>query len=894
MNERRGYKRYLDSGLTESVPSSSWYRRRKKFLEEMNEDNLEEFPDQESDTNDASQSSSDENQMEVELDENIEPLMGNESSNDNLSQVIHDELVNTQLDSLQKEENSIGYIHQIVENLAEDIDDIEDKNDSKFVEDDIEAECFMDILNDADLINEDDDVSTEKPFKSFKDMLNMKDFENPITVPVDKSVGEIIFMIVKYALVHALSLTQITDLFMLINCMFAFHILPNTRYLIDKLFHPKDCMQLHATCTKCGAYVGKFERKDKFIKCGVCKTKIQVGDYKHKDFFVTIDPSAPISKLLESNSTYHNYVMNERPYEKGHIRDIYDGKRYRNFVKKLNECDKHAYASVIFNTDGAPLFTSSSYSIWPIYLMVNELPYNVRTKELIVVGLWFGKDKPNMQVFLDPFVETMNKLSTEGVSCKINGNNRNIKIFPLVCCVDTVARAPMLGFVQFNGKYGCHLCLHPGESVKCNPNNPRSGNMKYPLLKKVPKNRTVKETEKHMKSAVEKKTPIFGVKAYSHLINLLGFNFIYGVVVDSMHCCSGIAKQFATTWFGNAKKSGIFSKSKIEDIDKTLNNFKVPHQIIRLTRPFSEKAFWKSREWENWILFYSPIILKDVLPEELFCHWILFVEALYLLLKEDIRIQDIDFADQLLHEFVAQTEIIYSKVSMTFNIHLLLHLARSVFEWGPLWSHNAYAFESANGQLLKVIHAAKGVHNQVCRRISLRYCMISLRDRIYPHCSYTVKHFYNNIGTTMVQKTMQTSTARYFGSGSSVDQTWKVKLSLSESALSFYKIVKNGCLFMSSKKINKRSDNTFAQLRDFSYVKIHFFVMDSHTKFEFAIVKKIHTVRSFEKCYNTLQTIVNIDTEESAISITELSTICVHMSKDGKEYLCAVPNSYVY
>lgn len=265
-----------------------------------------------------------------------------------------------------------------------------------------------------------------------------------------------------------------------------------------------------------------------------------------------------------------------------------------------------------------------------------------------------------------------------------------------------------------------------------------------------------------------------------------------------------------------------------------------------------------------------------------------------MLLKDDIQIRDVDFADQLLPEIVAQTEIIYSKVAMTFNIHLLLHLAKSVFDWGPLWSHNAYAFESGNGELIKVIHAAKGVHNQVCRRISLRYSMISLQDRIYPHCSYAVKQFCNNIGTTMVKKTIQTSTTRYFGWGASVNQTWKVKLDLSDRDRSFDKIVKNGCFFTSLKKSNKRSNNAFAQLIDFSYVKIIFFIVDSSTKFEFGIVKKIYTTRSFEDSYNKLQTIVNIDTQESAVFITELSKVCVHMIKHGQEYLCTVPNSYVY
>ena len=66
-------------------------------------------------------------------------------------------------------------------------------------------------------------------------------------------------------------------------------------------------------------------------------------------------------------------------------------------------------------------------------------------------------------------------------------------------------------------------------------------------------------------------------------------------------------------------------------------------------------------------------------------------------------------ADQLLHEFVKKTELLYSKTAMTYNVHSLLYLARSVYHSGPLWAHNAFSFESGNGGLLKVIHAAKGI-----------------------------------------------------------------------------------------------------------------------------------------------------------------------------------------
>ena len=141
-----------------------------------------------------------------------------------------------------------------------------------------------------------------------------------------RSIGEIIIMIIKYALVHALSLTQIYEFFNLINCIFDEAVLPTTKYLIDKLFCPRSCVHLHAICNKCGAYIGTFKRRYQFVNCSVCKAKINVSDNAYKDFFVMLDVSEPISKLIESNSEYYNYVTNDRVHEKGTIRDIYTEK----------------------------------------------------------------------------------------------------------------------------------------------------------------------------------------------------------------------------------------------------------------------------------------------------------------------------------------------------------------------------------------------------------------------------------------------------------------------------------------------------------------------------------------------------------------------------------------
>ena len=68
------------------------------------------------------------------------------------------------------------------------------------------------------------------------------------------------------------------------------------------------------------------------------------------------------------------------------IEDIQDGLLYRKHFGKdgyfkgtSNEKKrKEIHVSFQINTDGVAIFHYSKYSIWPVYLVVNELPPNSR------------------------------------------------------------------------------------------------------------------------------------------------------------------------------------------------------------------------------------------------------------------------------------------------------------------------------------------------------------------------------------------------------------------------------------------------------------------------------------------------------------------------------------
>lgn len=63
------------------------------------------------------------------------------------------------------------------------------------------------------------------------------------------------------------------------------------------------------------------------------------------------------------------------------LRDITDGIVYQELVDSgflLNPSN----ISFQFNTDGVPVFKSSSFSFWPLHLMINELPLKKRYVKL--------------------------------------------------------------------------------------------------------------------------------------------------------------------------------------------------------------------------------------------------------------------------------------------------------------------------------------------------------------------------------------------------------------------------------------------------------------------------------------------------------------------------------
>ena len=156
-------------------------------------------------------------------------------------------------------------------------------------------------------------------------------------------------------------------------------------------------------------------------------------------------------------------------------------------------------------------------------MKIIELLVEIRNKHLILAGLWVNTEKPNMNTFLQPLVQELNNLSTQGVEWKRNEENVVSKLIPLYCCVDSPCRCSMLNMKQYNGLYGCTFCYHPTENVSGTRKRTHENIVNDMITsQKVVNDKVVFKEEK-------------GVKGPSILMNLQYFNLSHGMTPDSMH-----------------------------------------------------------------------------------------------------------------------------------------------------------------------------------------------------------------------------------------------------------------------------------------------------------------------------------------------------------------------
>ncbi|KAJ8673572.1 hypothetical protein QAD02_004834 [Eretmocerus hayati] len=517
--------------------------------------------------------------------------------------------------------------------------------------------------------------------------------------------------------------------------------------------------------------------------------------------------------------------------------------------------------------------------------LVDKLFMNkdVRTANPVTCAVWFGKSKPNMDIYLDIFVREMTELENNGVDIEIDGVRHNIKLFAICSCVDSIARAPMQGLHQCGGYYSCNWCYIRGNWVESGS----GGAVKY-LIGNGPSNERTQETlmadvhESHESGFVTR-----GVNHTSRLLGLRFFDIVKGFVPDFMHfLCLGIAKQFFEFWWR------MMTPLERSEMDRLISSIKVPNVVQRLSRSVKDRKYWKSKEWENWVLYYSlPVMMQIQSLTGIAEHWSLLVQGFSLLLCPTITRASILRAHESFVAFVTQTEFFYGPAMMTFNVHQLLHAAQSVLDWGPFWARSGYCFESNNGTLKEHIHSPKGVINQLCRYVSMKQSALIMTA----HVAETIPEspilgYVDDLQHRRARSAVNIGASRFFGPYRAPTQDESTELFLSANSRAYLKMVKDGCQYGTDQSRAVKSDNSYVKISDGRFMRINKFIVDNADHRAFAVGYFLNVEPAFIDQESPIHRVVSRDRDKSFINCYNIVTVCVSTEVNNDTFLTIPPN----
>ena len=441
-------------------------------------------------------------------------------------------------------------------------------------------------------------------------------------------------------------------------------------------------------------------------KSGVSLQAIKA--YSYRSIKASVALLASNTNFLEDCEKWRNRQVKVPPSLLG---DIYDGEVWKEFNTSTNGFLSSPFSYLLtLNVDWFQPYERSVYSIGAIYLTIQNLPRNIRylPEYTILVGVMPGPKEASHSInsYLGPLVLELQQAWNEGFTV-MSPHNIPVKVRLALCCVccDIPASRKVSGFLGHSASLGCNKCYKRFES-SFGQNTDYSGFDRecWELRTGVSHRQRVEEVKKETtKCGIAAAESRLGVR-YSALLLLPYFDAVRFTVIDIMHnLFLGTAKTIFHLWLDK----GILSKESITQIERKIALFEVPEGIGRLPgRIGSQYSAYTAKQWKNWILVYSAVVLKGFLPSEDLSCWLIFVRACSLLCTSILKTDSILEADKFFLLFCRRFELLYGKESCTPNMHLHLHLKECLRDYGPPHAFWCFPFERYNG-LLGSYHSNK-------------------------------------------------------------------------------------------------------------------------------------------------------------------------------------------
>ncbi|KAK3917745.1 SPbeta prophage-derived putative integrase/recombinase [Frankliniella fusca] len=608
----------------------------------------------------------------------------------------------------------------------------------------------------------------------------------PLCPCTKTTVGDILFMTLSLGLRHGLTWAAQVDILKMFTSIFCNKKIPLSKPTFLKMLNAvnRSDIEYRVYCKNYNTFMGRREEWERF--CGVCNKSyedqddgefveyctdcnnpLQERQVKGKlkscpneiceknvkssvtdNLLVSVSIESQLQKFVKDEKFVNNVTQYrfKHQYIEGVYSDIYDGAVYKKYFLNDGVLSSQYNFSYNFFVDGIAYSKSGHKTIWPIYLTINELPYEERKNYYILAAVYCGDQEPKEQWFFPAFVAQANKLSVNGFKWSHRGENVTSRVIPLCLIADSGARSHLINMQSYSAVYGCTFCYIQSQKIlgaqrflmKANqaPAPERSlDSYKFDLA----------EVEKR-KGEVQEKNRVFrGVKGNCVLGSLLYFSVIDSCPVDYFHCLLiGVTKRHMElllmprnkSFWNNMRREDAMT-NLIASIDDGIKKIQSTTSVIRGLRPLKDIANWKASEFRSWLLFYCVVCLKGFLKEKHLELLAMLSKAASFLLQKTVIHYHIETAFRLFKLYSFYFQETFGDQNVSYNIHLLSHIPKGVLSFGPLWTHNSFSYESKNSLILQLCKSPHHVPLQVARKF-LTYQSLPIVCSELARCKETV------------------------------------------------------------------------------------------------------------------------------------------------------------
>lgn len=197
-------------------------------------------------------------------------------------------------------------------------------------------------------------------------------------------------------------------------------------------------------------------------------------------------------------------------------------------------------------------------------------------------------------------------------------------------------------------------------------------------------------------------------------------------MADSLHLLElGVMKRCLIGWRdGTLGYEGKMCALDIQKLSIALLNTKLPSEIHRSMRGMDCLSFWKGVEWRSFLNYVGIVVLKDILKDHVYKHFLLLFVAVTIC-SNDVYKHHISTAQLMFETYIEEFKNIYGAEYITSNIHNLEHVVADVKRFGSLQTISAYPFENSLFQIKKLLRQGNRNLEQIANRIAERDAILS-------------------------------------------------------------------------------------------------------------------------------------------------------------------------